>query len=388
MMSRRRAEFDELVKGVVNGLPSDLRDKLTQRLTCAYEKPNVHKVSEIIGLKSATEDEVRSLMFFPDEQMMRRHYPVLIKSPFAHHFFLAVFYLIHAKRWDRSKHFILGGGLSSLVELFTAQNLLLRSQAVESFVELTSVDCAEFAWFRAPKKSVIEYRLHRSLLSLNERLLIALMANREHSYPRGRETCLELLAFWLSWVRHVHMKDLRVSSEILSALKMWSVEPKEGETKSLNVRLIEDFSRFRMGDGETAAGHLTSATAQLRAKIAELENAASCLQSALALKTSTCVVQKTKERPCVDYEEDELAELTREIMLRNKSKKVVHAPLAPDRKVPEKISERAKTRDTVDMKISARRKAKSKNKGKSTSFRRRLKAWKKSSSKLSGIMGE
>ena len=53
---------------------------------------------------------------------------------------LPILYLVHSKQWEFSRPFILAGGLRALGELMADDNLYLRSQAVESFAQLTDLN--------------------------------------------------------------------------------------------------------------------------------------------------------------------------------------------------------------------------------------------------------
>ena len=80
--------------------------------------------------------------------------------------------------------------------------------------------------------------------------------------------CLQILAFYLSWMRKLYTKDgvLNLSKEILNSLKVWSTTCKIDEETELATKVYEDFVRFpaannvaghhvRPSDGAAECGH-------------------------------------------------------------------------------------------------------------------------------------
>lgn len=61
--------------------------------------------------------------------------------------------------------FVISGGLHSLCSLFAHKNLVVRMNAICTFVNITAHK--DFNWFRSPRNST-ELRLHRALIDLRE----------------------------------------------------------------------------------------------------------------------------------------------------------------------------------------------------------------------------
>ncbi len=162
---------------------------------------------------------------------------------------------------DFVKEFIINDGFEALIEYLDVENLYERSQAMETLMSLT--DCDFFDWFAAPtttEHQQIHLKLITILTSLttsnNQNYFIEkLIKNRASSYPGGSLRALQLLAFWLSWIRALYTEDHRLvlSSKLLAEIKQWS-QPyeqlinegsEEGENEDelkLAQTLYEDFS--------------------------------------------------------------------------------------------------------------------------------------------------
>ncbi len=150
------------------------------------------------------------------------------------------------------KEFIVANGFTALTLLMKDKNLNLRGQIIDIFVAFTNSE--RFDWFQPldniyENSNVMTENLHYHMLRLNDTKFIEnILYNRIDSFPGGSSLCLQLLAFWLSWVRILYTKDkiLYVSKVILDELKLWS----EGigneymceEEKSLAKTLYQDFS--------------------------------------------------------------------------------------------------------------------------------------------------
>lgn len=166
--------------------------------------------------------------------------------------FISAVYFIHKNNIDFMKEFIIANGLSALVLLMQDKNLNLRGQIIDIFVAFTNAE--RFDWFQPldniyDNSNIMSENLHYHMLRLNKTKFIeSILYNRKDSFPGGSSLCLQLLAFWLSWVRVLYTKDkiLYVSKVILDEMKLWS----EGvgneymceEEISLAKTLYQDFS--------------------------------------------------------------------------------------------------------------------------------------------------
>jgi len=172
----------------------------------------------------------------------------------------ASLYLVHHKDSQLARSFIEAGGLRALVPLMVHPVLQLRGQAVETFYDLTNQSL--FTWlpteaedgssFGEAPGEILMRRMHE--LSYASPFIKNLLANKDDSYPGGSFLCLQLLAFYLSWIR-VHyaqfeeafgVRVLRLSQEVLSILARWAQERDDANPDEADLarRLREDFARF------------------------------------------------------------------------------------------------------------------------------------------------
>lgn len=119
---------------------------------------------------------------------------------------------------------MLCGGLGEISWFINDSNYYLRGQAFEVLLSIT--DCGTFDWFQHHDGNTTARTLHHHLLGLSchPNFLSGLLENREKSYPGGSLRALQLLAFWLSWVRAVNTTNhvLILSESLLQGLKLWS----------------------------------------------------------------------------------------------------------------------------------------------------------------------
>lgn len=147
------------------------------------------------------------------------------------------------------------------------ENLYERSQALEVFMSIT--DCDVYDWFQPPV-GFLDKSLHQKLLDLinHPHFLQNLLFNRKDSYPGGSFRALQILAFWLSWVRALYTKDqkLSLSRTLMDELHQWSSQlpnPDSGvleEEVQLAKTLMDDFCKdYPQGDHDIspAAGGLS-----------------------------------------------------------------------------------------------------------------------------------
>ena len=115
--------------------------------------------------------------------------------------------------------------------MITDENLYLRGQAFEVLLSIT--DCDTFDWFQHHEGNTTTRALHHRLMGLSQHpnFLAGLLDNRTRSYPGGSLRALQLLAFWISWVRAVNTTNhiLTLSDSLLRELKLWS----EGQGEDL-----------------------------------------------------------------------------------------------------------------------------------------------------------
>ena len=87
-------------------------------------------------------------------------------------------------------------------------------------------------------------------LSENPAFLTGLLANRVQSYPGGSFRALQILAFWISWVRAVMTKNqqLTLSTSMLEEIRLWGQDRGQEGTESceeemrLASTVYQDFS--------------------------------------------------------------------------------------------------------------------------------------------------
>jgi tetratricopeptide (TPR) repeat protein len=252
-----REKFDALVAEILKEIPG--QDEETQTaieasLTKGFNEPKVEHL-EFALQKRCTPDEIRHLMFFPTVEQFQFYPRLLADAPSGapedhpqrriQARFLAVFYLHHARDWRLIAEFIEFDGLATLASLFTSTNLYVRSQAMDSFMQITGNP--DFDWF-APADNAGARKLHHAMLSLsNHSFIKALVSNRTDTYPGGSFYALQIMAFWFSWMRILYCKnnELRLSRQLLDILKEWSERTNEVvEEKQLATKVYEDFSRF------------------------------------------------------------------------------------------------------------------------------------------------
>ena len=157
--------------------------------------------------------------------------------------FLAMLYLKHihghdssgSTNFDFSRSFIVNDGLATLATAFVHPNLHFRGQVIDSFLQLTSHTA--FDWFAMidPKSptAATDRHLHQKLLDLAtpiptlEFLPSLLSHNSPFSpttFPGGTFLSLQILGFWLSWIRALHTPSnaLRLSGGAIQVLKEWA----------------------------------------------------------------------------------------------------------------------------------------------------------------------
>lgn len=242
--------------------------KLSEKLTATFTDPPVDDIEFLLS-RRISPDNIRLFFFRPNSSHIDL-YPILLKKPDEQiaslnirkiqPLLLAFIYLIHRKNWSFMEQFILSGSLVVIVDLIGDDNLYNRGQAIE--IMLAATDCDHHDWFvRATDQKTKS--LHNSFLRLYSKTTFIqnLLKNRVNSYPGGSMRCLQILAFWLSWVRAEYTEDqcLLLSSCIIEEFRLWSLEEytpdSTEEERELASTLLKDFGRVEAID----AGSATSA---------------------------------------------------------------------------------------------------------------------------------
>jgi hypothetical protein len=226
----------------------------------------------------------------------------------------------HVLDWRLAAAFVAHGGMGALAALLLEPSFPLRVQAIEVLLQITSHK--GFAWFEAPAESdETAKRLHAAVLALAQPagepgggaaavpFIAALLANWDNPLPGASFNCLQLLAWWLSWVRLLHtggLQTLRLSRPLLNGLRAWAerpVAPEGGadaaaaaggggsggalplryslpEEAALARKVFDDFSRYPAEEEEEGGGGTRAAPAKsaaARGGVAGISPAAAAL---------------------------------------------------------------------------------------------------------------
>ncbi|GMH94558.1 hypothetical protein TrST_g12625 [Triparma strigata] len=270
-----RGRVQALLRTISDSIPHAQRSSFTEsvvaKLMESYDSPSPPSLIEAGANENLTEDGCRMIQFFPEPKDARL-YPKLIlsSSPSVQIPFTVMLYLSHTySRGDFAfaREFIIAGGLNSLTKLAVDENIHLRGQAVDTLLQLTAHE--GFDWFAEmpsgaslkEKKQIID--LHRGFLNIREHGFVESMIKNapwEVTFPGGSYLVLQILAFWMSWVRAQHCDNnvLYLKDDVINALSKWKdcevyemdgdKVPEKGqvlqEEKDLAKRLFDDFSRF------------------------------------------------------------------------------------------------------------------------------------------------
>ena len=270
-----RARFDKLLASVLAEIPNvegdpanNPRSQLEARLRKEYDEPKIKELGFCLQ-KSVSPDEARQLIFFPDTVQIQSYVYLIVDPPegapkthpqrVLQVLFVSMLYLVHSKNWSLMTSFIRSGGLRPLSGLLAHENVYIRSQSIDLMLKVTS--SPDIDWFETPSEKLTT-ELHQRLLELSQwGLAKNLLANApEMSLADGLPVgssyfCLQILAFYLSWMRKLYTKDgvLNLSKEILNSLKVWSTTCKIDEETELATKVYEDFVRFPAAND--IAGH-------------------------------------------------------------------------------------------------------------------------------------
>ena len=136
---------------------------------------------------------------------------------------------------------MLNDGLAEICHMINSSNHYYRGQAFEILLSIT--DCDTFDWFQPHDGNLTVRILHSKLLSMSKNIffLSGLLENRKDSYPGGSFRALQLLAFWLSWVRAMMTENqiLNLSSRTLVELKLWAMGNGPRNDKGVGTDIVE-----------------------------------------------------------------------------------------------------------------------------------------------------
>lgn len=247
-----KKEYENVPEGVA------LSEKICDRLQFTYDNPPVDECKSFIcnhEYVSLTSDELRMVMFNPTLDDVK-YYPVFIEntqdinkhSPKMKGIFLTLLFLVHRHKWWFLSEFVIQNGMSSLASLFVDDNLYYRGQAVD--IMMWIIDCDVYDWFH-PLQSSVDYKLHSVMYSLlcrghkSSPLLENLCQNNcknvakntndpkvsqnmgRTTFPGGSVKCLQILGFWLSWLRRSYTPNqiLPLSDMLIHELDEWRKNP-------------------------------------------------------------------------------------------------------------------------------------------------------------------
>lgn len=253
ILSRWFAELPDTEEGL------ELGTKLREQFEKLSANPPIDELEAVLR-ERFTVERARELMFDPSEQEFAFYSDLIANPPDgapAEHpqfkiqkIFLNLLQLSHIHQASLARVFILADGLVSLAGLVVHPNLRIRAQALESFMVVTSSE----DWFTQPPTPQ-QMPLHRNLLKLTRCTFINdLLANCEHSFPGGSFVALQLMGFFLSWLRLFYCKDntIYVSDELIDILRIWSRKKNlSAEESELAQKLFDDFKRFPSEDADS-----------------------------------------------------------------------------------------------------------------------------------------
>ncbi len=243
--------MEEGFKNVPDG--TEMVQRLSERFSAAYRSPPVEDFEFLLN-KRFSNDEVRIALFKPREEQFMYYSLILSLTaalPADHKLdkikslVLTLMFLVHKKSWKFLEEFVSSDGLYHMVPMLADKNLYVRGQVMEIYISIT--DCDSYDWF-AEAITLRDKIVHQKMLQLSQHpaFLNSLIENRTDSYPGGSMRALQLLAFWLSWVRKLYTEDsrLKLSAKLVSELFCWAtvMTPDDDEEElKLAKQLYEDF---------------------------------------------------------------------------------------------------------------------------------------------------
>ncbi|DAZ94000.1 TPA: hypothetical protein N0F65_007244 [Lagenidium giganteum] len=281
---------DRALGPILEHFPPSIQQTLRSRFCAEYLAPATAEL-ELLLQKRLTDDEVRHWLFAPQPRQYTQYAVLLAVDGAAapsnataqawtmlKKRFMTMFYLKHAQNWPLVVEFLLRGGLQILVDSFLDDDLQTRGQAIDSFVQITGH--AAFDWFADPVGYDAKV-LHSRMIALaapSAGFLRAILTNIElygkpdstsaaaqgdgtaddidsgnetvpsaQRLPGGTFVMLQILAFFLSWVRKFYTNnELRLSRELLDLLQHWPERTRSEEPEELKLaqQLYDDFSRW------------------------------------------------------------------------------------------------------------------------------------------------
>ena len=300
------AELRDVLEQCLKDTPADVADQITRGLCDHYSRPMVHELEFVLSTKFTLE-RARQLLFRPDVNAMR-YYPILLCSPpegcpsdhpqlRVQRVHLSLFFMAHVHSVALGHEFILADGLPVLAQLMMDSNMFVRSQAVQSFLQLTLAEEATgdrkgWDWFAKPSGTRAT-KLHRHMLELGRTpFLVYLLSNRgERTYPSGSFDCLRLFAFWVGWARALYSTPpsrVQLSTAMLALLERWAEDTAQTEEEAtLAKQLHEDFSRFGAFDAAPLPPATATAAAAAAAAVGSVGGAGSTVDAAATMSPLT-----------------------------------------------------------------------------------------------------
>ncbi|OQR96995.1 hypothetical protein ACHHYP_12919 [Achlya hypogyna] len=242
------------LEAAVADFPGELQEALYNKFTAYYNAPETANVEHVLR-KHMTDERAQNLLFTP-KAADGQWYAQLVQGPpqgapatYPHAVvgqrYLAMMYLCHARRWPFAREFILHDGLAVLVSMFDHDDMHMRGQALDTFTQLTSNP--DFDWFERPSSMEDKALHHKMLLLLDTAGIVQqVVVNKE---TPGLSFCaLQILAFYMSWVRKLYSKgELRLSSALLATLASWMSSSLDEEA-ALAAAVHDDFNRWPAAD--------------------------------------------------------------------------------------------------------------------------------------------
>ncbi|KAF0711789.1 Aste57867_5047 [Aphanomyces stellatus] len=256
---------EEALRDSIADFPAELQVSLKEKFAAYHANPETLHVEQVV-CKRMTDAHAQRLLFTPTPEHAAL-YVLLIQGPpqgapethpcaIVCQRYLAMWYLSHARHWPLVKEFVLHGGLDALVHLFDHENMHFRGQALDVFTQITSNP--SFDWFTEPACTEAK-ALHSKMLLLTNTsdMIQSLVANKD--VPAMSFYALQILAFYMSWVRKLYTKgELRLSQALLDTLAQWkheegsAIERAEDELK-LAASVFDDFNRWPAADAVVSA---------------------------------------------------------------------------------------------------------------------------------------
>ena len=267
------AVLEPVLRVALRDTPPAVADQITRGLCAHYALPMVSELEFVLRSKF-TLARARQLLFTPSVDAMR-FYPLLLCAPPTgcetkhpqlklQRIHLSLFFMVHVHSVPLGHAFVLGDGLLTLASLVRDENMFARSQAVQSFLQLTVAEkvgkCSDrtgWDWFTPPLDGDTRAAaLHRKMLALGSTpFLLNLLANHgAATYPDGSFDCLRLFAFWVGWARALYSAPpthVQLSRSMLTTLSTWADAPGvAAEEATLASQLYDDFNRFGAFDDD------------------------------------------------------------------------------------------------------------------------------------------